>query len=278
MGLSYSTDIVGKFCKSGAWQDLSQYIYRDKIDMNNIPGPVRNYTSYAGKQCTMPFLNDAYGIYYNKDMFAAQGITDPPKTLDELTADAKKLTVFNTDGSIKVAGFDPLFGYYENSAAHFAAMSGAKWLTDDGKSAIGGDPNWQTVLNWQKSLVDWFGYDKLTKFNASLGDEFSAQNAFQAGKVAINLDGEWRIAFIADQAKNLNYGVAPMPVAPTSRPVWRRLHHRQRHRHLPRFQEPGSRLGVHQVPDHQHRRRGQARQRHQERADHQGRRAELRRT
>jgi multiple sugar transport system substrate-binding protein len=217
VGLSYSTDIVGKFCKSGAWQDLAQYISRDKIDMNNIPTPVRNYTSYAGKQCTMPFLNDAYGIYYNKDMFAAKGLTTAPKTLDELTADAKALTVFNKDGSIKVAGFDPLFGYYEDSAAHFAAMSGAKWLTDDGKSAIGGDPNWQSVLNWQKSLVDWYGYDKLTKFNASLGDEFSAQNAFQAGKVAINLDGEWRIAFIADQAKSLNYGVAPMPVTDASR-------------------------------------------------------------
>jgi multiple sugar transport system substrate-binding protein len=213
VGLSYSTDIVGKFCQTGAWQDLTQYIQRDKIDLNNIPGPVRAYTEFGGKRCTMPFLNDAYGIYFNKDMLAAAGIANPPKTLDELTAAAKALTKFNPDGSIKVAGFDPLFGYYENSAAHFAPMTGAKWLTDDGKSAIGGDPAWQEVLKWQKDLVDWFGYQKLVKFNASLGDEFSAQNAFQAGKVAINMDGEWRIAFIADQAKTLNYGVAPMPVA-----------------------------------------------------------------
>ena len=27
---------------------------------------------YNGKRCTMPFLTDAYGIYYNKDMFAAK--------------------------------------------------------------------------------------------------------------------------------------------------------------------------------------------------------------
>jgi multiple sugar transport system substrate-binding protein len=213
VGLSYSTDIVGKFCQSGAWQDLTPYINRDKIDMNNIPAPVRSYTAYAGKQCTMPFLNDTYGIYYNKEMFAAKGITAPPKTLDELTADAKKLTVFNPDGSIKVAGFDPLFGFYENSAAHYAPMAGAQWLTSDGKSAIGSDPAWQEILKWQKSLVDWYGYAKLTKFNASLGDEFSAQNAFQAGRLAINMDGEWRIAFLANQAKKLKYGVAPIPVA-----------------------------------------------------------------
>jgi multiple sugar transport system substrate-binding protein len=213
VGLSYSTDIVGKYCKSGAWQDLAGYIARDKVDLNNIPGPVRSYTSYAGKQCTMPFLNDAYGMYINKDMLAAKGIAAAPKTLDELTADAKALTVFNADGSIKVAGFDPLFGWYENAPAHWAPLVGAKWLTDDGKSAIGGDPAWQSFLKWQKDLVDWYGYAKLAKFNASLGDEFSPQNAFEAGKVAMNMDGEWRIASIAADASKINYGVAPMPVA-----------------------------------------------------------------
>ena len=41
-------------------------------------------------------------------MFAKAGITEPPKTMTELMADAKKLTVRNPDGSIKVAGFVPL--------------------------------------------------------------------------------------------------------------------------------------------------------------------------
>jgi multiple sugar transport system substrate-binding protein len=213
VGLSFSTDIVGKFCQSGAWRDLAPYIQRDKVNLNDIPKPVQNYTQFNGKRCTMPFLNDAYGIYYNKDMFAAAGITEPPKTLDELTADAKALTKFNPDGSIKVAGFDPFFGQYENSAAHFAAMVGAKWLTDDGKSAVGSDPAWQELLTWQKQLVDWYGYGKLAKFNASFGDEFSAQNAFEAGKLAINMDGEWRIASIAADNSKINYGVAPVPVA-----------------------------------------------------------------
>src|SRR5690348_7214569 len=60
VGLSYSTDIVGKFCASGAWQDLAPYVSRDHLDLNNIPGPVREYTEYQGKRCTMPFLADAY--------------------------------------------------------------------------------------------------------------------------------------------------------------------------------------------------------------------------
>src|SRR3954453_684868 len=77
VGLSYSTDIVGKFCSSGAWVDLNQYIKRDNVDLNKINAPTRSYTEFDGKRCAMPFLADAYGMYYNKDMFAKAGIAGP---------------------------------------------------------------------------------------------------------------------------------------------------------------------------------------------------------
>jgi len=217
VGLSYSTDIVGKFCSSGAWVDLTQYINRDKVDLSQLNATTRQYTEYGGKRCAMPFLADAYGMYYNKDLFAKAGIAEPPKTLDELTEDAKKLTTRNADGSLKTVGFLPLYDFYENAAAHLAPAVGAKWLTDDGKSAVGTDPAWKTLLTWQKNLVDWYGYDNLTKFKAGLGDEFSADNAFQKGQVAINVDAEYRLAFLKDQSPSLKYGVAPIPTSDASR-------------------------------------------------------------
>ncbi|GAB1643445.1 ABC transporter substrate-binding protein [Krasilnikovia sp. MM14-A1259] len=217
IGLSYSTDIVGKFCASGAWVDLTPYLKRDNVDLSGLNPTTRQYTEYGGKRCAMPFLADAYGLFYNKDLFAKAGITRPPKTLDELSEDAKKLTVRNPDGSLKQVGFLPLFDFYENAAAHLAPAVGAKWLTADGKSAIGADPAWKTLLAWQKSLVDWYGYDNLQKFRAGLGDEFSADNAFQKGQVAINIDAEYRLAFLKDQAPKLSYGVAPLPTTDPAR-------------------------------------------------------------
>jgi multiple sugar transport system substrate-binding protein len=213
VGLSYSTDIVGKFCASGAWLDLGPYITRDKVSLDGFPATVRQYTEYQGKRCSMPVLADAYGMYYNKKMFADAGITAPPKTLDELSDVAKKLTKRSANGTIQVAGFLPEWGFYENSPSHLGPAVGGKWLNDDGTSAIGSDPNWQTLLNWQKSLVDWFGYANLEKFRAGIGDEYSDANAFQKGQVAINIDGEYRIAFAKDQAKDLDFGVAPIPTA-----------------------------------------------------------------
>ena len=35
-----------------------------------------SYTSFEGKQCALPMLTDAYGLYYNTDMFAEAGIID----------------------------------------------------------------------------------------------------------------------------------------------------------------------------------------------------------
>jgi multiple sugar transport system substrate-binding protein len=213
VGLSYSTDIVGQFCSSGAWLDLAPYIARDKVSMDAFPQTVKQYTEFKGKRCAMPVLADAYGLYYNKKMFAEAGIAGPPKTLDEFAEDAKKLTKRSADGTITTAGFLPLFGFYENTPSHLGPMVGAQWLKADGTSAIGGDAGWPALLSWQKSLVDWFGYDKLEAFRAGLGDEYSDANAFQKGQVAMAVDGEYRIAFAKDQAPDLQFGVAPTPTS-----------------------------------------------------------------
>ena len=217
VGLSYSTDIVGQFCASGAWLDLAQYIARDKVPMDAFPATVKQYTEFKGKRCAMPVLADAYGLYYNKKLFADAGIANPPKTLEEFAEDAKKLTKRSADGTIQTAGFLPEWGFYENSPAHLGPMVGAGWLKADGTSAIGGDAGWQALLKWQKDLVDWFGYDKLEAFRAGLGDEYSDANAFQKGQVAMNIDGEYRIAFAKDQSPDLQFGVAPMPTSGADR-------------------------------------------------------------
>ena len=70
VGLSYSTDIVGNFCSSGRLARPEPYIEPDKVDLDQLPPTVAAYTEYKGKRCAMPMLADAYGLYYNKKMFA----------------------------------------------------------------------------------------------------------------------------------------------------------------------------------------------------------------
>jgi multiple sugar transport system substrate-binding protein len=213
VAISFSTDNIGQYCGSGSFQDLSAYIKRDHVDLNKIPQATRDYTAYKGKRCAMPLLADVYGLYYNKAMFAKAGIGAPPKTMSELAADAKKLTQLNPDGTIKVAGYVPTPGFYENTVQALSPQFGAKWVDGSGKSAVGTDQGWQDMLQWQRNMVQWFGKDKLAKFTAKAGQEYSADNAFETGKVAMIIDGEYRTAFVKAEHPNLDYATAPFPVA-----------------------------------------------------------------
>jgi multiple sugar transport system substrate-binding protein len=212
---SFASSNVGSFCSSGAWIDLGPLLKQDHVDVNMFPAASRYYTQYKGVRCALPLLADDFGLYYNKTLFAKAGIARPPKTISELTTDAKKLTQRAADGTLKVVGYDPAFGFYDDVPPKFtfyAPLYGAKYTDAKGHSILAKDPAWAKFLRWQKGLVDWYGYDKLQRFQAGLGQEFSASNGFETGKLAMNIDGEWRVAFIANEHPELKYGTAPMPV------------------------------------------------------------------
>lgn len=226
--LSFGVDNVGLWCSTGAWIDMNPYINGpDGIDMSaTFPASALAYTSYNGTQCSLPFLTDTVGMYYNLDMFEQAGISDPPKTTDELIEDAKKLTQFNADGSIKVAGFVPWLGYNccGMTTLAFGHMFGAQWLDDQGNPAFATDPGWAAMFEWQKKFITEVygggdfqtGVDKLQRFVAGTADEFSTANDFEIGRVAITIDGEWRAGpnFIQADVPDLNYDTAPVPTAP----------------------------------------------------------------
>jgi len=209
---SFNSYDVGIYCGTGAWLDLKPYMSSSHISPSLFPKATQYYTQYNGKRCALPLLADTYGLYYNKALFAKAHITHPPRTISELTADAKKLTQRNKDGSLKVVGLDPLIGFYENVPERWAQAYGAKYIDANGHAILGKQAAWPKMMKWQKSLVDWYGYKNLVKFQAGLGDEFSSSNGFEAGKLAMNMDGEWRVAFIANEVPKLQYGTAPLPV------------------------------------------------------------------
>ncbi len=210
---SFTTDNVGEFCSSHVFADLTPFLQKSGIDPGQtFPSALLDYTQYQGDQCTLPLLSDAYGLYYSKDAFKAAGIASPPKTLSEFKQDAIVLTKSNGD-SYSQLGFMPDFHGYESTMSHYAALWGPTYFTADGKSNAANDPALTSMFTWQKSMVDALGgYAKLDKYRSTFGDEFSSQNPFMTGKVAMAMDGEWRAGMIDDAHLGLDYGVAPFPV------------------------------------------------------------------
>jgi multiple sugar transport system substrate-binding protein len=211
---SFTTDSVGKFCASGAFVDLKPFLDKSKIDPAKVfHKPLLDYTQFDGNQCSLPLLNDAYGLYYNKGAFKAAGITTPPKTWSEFEKVAEKLTKSKGD-SYSQLGFMPNYHGYETTPMHYVSQWGPTYFDADGKSNIVKDPAFSKMLTFQKGLVEKLGgFAKLEKYRNTFGDEWGAKHPFHTGQVAMQLDGEWRLGMAKDAKVKFEIGTAPLPVA-----------------------------------------------------------------
>ncbi|MEC4014898.1 ABC transporter substrate-binding protein [Streptomyces sp. H27-D2] len=216
---SFTTNNVGQYCSSGMWADLDPFMKKSGLDKHKVfPKTLLDYTSHRGNQCALPFLADAFGMYYNKDAFERAGITRPPRTMSEFSRDAVKLTERAKNGSYEQLGTMPNFRLYQNSPDRFLAQWGPKYFDANGKSNLARDPSTKKFFNWQRDLIGKLGgYTALEKFRTTIGDEMSSQNAFLKGKVAMHLDGEWRGLMLNQAKADFEWATAPMPV-PDDRP------------------------------------------------------------
>jgi multiple sugar transport system substrate-binding protein len=91
---------------------------------------------YDGKVYALPIMLDTrYGIY-RKDLFAAAGLTAPPKNFDELREYGRKLTVRDSSGKLTRAGLDILSIDLRQGFETFLWANGGDLFTPDGKVAF----------------------------------------------------------------------------------------------------------------------------------------------
>lgn len=159
----------------------------------------------AGKDpAAVPLYSMAYGLYYNKKLFAAAGIDHPPATWEELVADGKKLT---TDGRYGLA----LEGGNVSENVHHAFVlgkqHGADFFDTAGKPAFDSPGAVAAV----KQYVDLLGTEKIAApGNAEYANNQSVTD-FATGKAAMLM---WQAAGANLKSHGMNpedYGVAPVP-------------------------------------------------------------------
>jgi len=78
-----------KYADSGALADLTPY-YTSDLKKDILPAVLKSVT-YKSKLLALPIELETLGLFYDKNLFASEGLT-PPKSWDEMQADAKKLT------------------------------------------------------------------------------------------------------------------------------------------------------------------------------------------
>jgi multiple sugar transport system substrate-binding protein len=144
------------------------------------------------------------GMFYNTDMWTAAGLTnnDIPKTWDQFTAVAKKLTKTDSSGNITVAGFN-MNTYMQYLWGAMNDEKGQFMFDNAGTKAI-----INTAISTQNAqyLHDLYWVDKVgsTKFPAN-------DVAFGTGKAAIIYCWGWVGSELQTKYTSIKYGFFPIP-------------------------------------------------------------------
>ncbi|KIL40852.1 hypothetical protein SD70_10460 [Gordoniibacillus kamchatkensis] len=199
----------------GAFVDLTKDFGAEKA--NYMP-QIWSLAEDNGKLMGMPWLGHTIQIIYNKNLFAKAGIKEPPKTWDELYADAKKLTVdTNGDGKPDQFGIG-LAGKQSGDLAWmydlFAGQAGAKLVTqNNGKYevAINSPEGIKALEFYTKLLKETSPPDSLNKDGGAIQTDFGNQ------VVAMEMSGPWGVGTAWKTNGAFEAGVAEVPTGPAGK-------------------------------------------------------------
>ncbi|MCR6634378.1 sugar ABC transporter substrate-binding protein [Devosia sp.] len=197
--VSFDNPDFALFSSRGAMLDITDRIANStEIKAENyFQGPL-NSVSWDGKYFGIPKYTDTIGVFYNKDLFAKAGITEPPTTWAQLVEYAEKLT-------------DPANNVYGATFSARAGEEGTFQFLPIIQMSGGGYDNVATdgaaeVLDLWKKMVDngWASKDVL-----SLG-QWDSTGTFNSGNAAMAISGPWEVNRMVEDAK-FDWGVALLP-------------------------------------------------------------------
>ena len=196
-----------EFIKAGYLLDVTSRVTPEM--KSGIFPAAWNGVTRNGKVYGMPWLMDVKYFMYNQDMLKKAGIAAPPKTWDELVAQAQ---IIKQKG---IAEFPVIWSWNqkEGVVCDYTALlfgMGGKFLDESGKPVFNDDKG-VGVLTWMKKTID----DGLTNPNSVAADEAAVEADFLAGKSAFAVNWLSQYADSNDATKSQIVGqaaFAPMPV------------------------------------------------------------------
>ncbi|MCK1819587.1 extracellular solute-binding protein [Streptomyces sp. XM83C] len=153
----------------------------------------------------VPLYSMAYALYYNKQIFADAGITEPPATWDELVADSKKI---QATGKQAIGAEGANVSENIHHVFVFAKQHGADFFTADGKPAFTDDK----IVEAVKQYVDLMAKDKVIPAGNAEYAQNQSVSDFAKGRNAMLL---WQSAAANLTSQGMSedaYGIAPVPV------------------------------------------------------------------
>jgi len=192
--------------------DITKY----GLNLKEYREEVLKSAEYHGHLYAVPMKLDIFGLFWNKNLFKKAGLNpnDPPLTLKELKEYAKKLTEYDSNGNIKVLGFDPGYNSKWTWSHVWPYYFGGTLINEKTGAITANSSLCIESYEWLRGLSKMYGSEKqLEKFVGGYGPYWSNSNPFVSGKVAMTFGGDWIAKIIDIYNPKMEWGFAPFPSA-----------------------------------------------------------------
>lgn len=193
----------------GVFLSLDSLYDRDKLDRADLYPAALAECTFEGKTYGLPTSMDARTLWVNMDVLEKFGYHRPPRDWDELAEMSRRITVRSANGQFETIGFAPTFG--NAHLCMYAWLNGAEFATADGRRVTLDDPRIAEALGWMERTYAGIGGRKaLEDFNSSSQLQGLAE-PFLAGRLAMRIDGNWGLDYIAKYKPDMNFRCVPPP-------------------------------------------------------------------
>jgi multiple sugar transport system substrate-binding protein len=151
-------------------------------------------------------------LFYRTDLFEQAGLSHPPRDWDELVRHAKRLHRYDGPYGVGI----PVKRTYESTDNwyFFFWSAGGEFFDENGKAAVN-SPIGVASLKFYRDLARRY---HITQPEPTSWSRKECRQYFIEQKLAMHANGPWVVADIKAKNPDLQYAVAPLPVAPERGP------------------------------------------------------------
>jgi multiple sugar transport system substrate-binding protein len=196
---SSDPNVIANYVKTNSVLPIDTGSGTSKVNSTELAQSAIKDFTFNGKLYAIPANFASLSLYYNTKMFAAAGITSPPKTVADFEADAVKLTTGKNQYGLSLADNQTIQMW-----PILQWMLGGDIVDSKGCSALSTPAS-------QASLTTWANLVKNDHISPVGQTGAEADSLFSAGKAAMELNGPW--AAPSYTAAKVPFAVAQVPLA-----------------------------------------------------------------
>ena len=196
-----------------------EYLINKQSFLNNFVDVVADdFIGREGEIYGAPLSVDSLALYYNKDLFNAAAITNPPATWEDMAEDSKKITKIDDFGEIYRSGVALGTAYNINRSADIVNLL----LFQHGSEMPNRENSeFNLDINIGREVLEFY-----SQFARSSSPLYSWNNAmhysidsFYEGDLAMMLNYSWHIDTLKNKNAKLNFAIAPVPQLSLDNPI-----------------------------------------------------------